>query len=285
MKSPLILLSLFFYAPSSWAAAPAIPCDIADPLAEKAYQRVSVAFSSSRIAVAIALSQSFWDIEIYAQGCPKVASRAKDMIGSGFEKDMRDTLSRAILEDYNRHNAAGISPGIAIPVLTPPASPPAGEASENYYIESLAQALHRKECGGGGSGGFRMTGGTADIAGVRVNSGGFFGGVAIVDGMVRPGFDFQRIVYTESYLEGKISLGNPGLTPAQLDTVVNSNKMILEIMRESKLSMQRPDVGNIYSPRLNYKDTESLKSVRDAAAAMRGEQPITQFQWTSPDLR
>ncbi|MFF7056708.1 hypothetical protein ACFY89_08520 [Achromobacter spanius] len=118
MKTLLLIALVVAYPSMSRAADSAIPCDVADALAEKAYQRVSSAMSNHQRAVAVVANQAFWDLKEYASACPRVASRASDLLASGFHGYLLDPWSEAVLEGVNRDSVKGpfIPPELAFPM-------------------------------------------------------------------------------------------------------------------------------------------------------------------------
>jgi len=112
MKTLLLMALVVAYPSMSRAADSAIPCDVADLLAEKAYKRVSDAMSNNQRAAAVVASQAFWDLKEYASACPRVASRASDLLASGFNGSLLDPWSQAVLDGVNRDSVKG--------PLTPP---------------------------------------------------------------------------------------------------------------------------------------------------------------------
>lgn len=102
MKTLILMALVVAYPPMSRAADNSIPCDVADTLAEKAYQRVFGAMSNHQRAAAVVASQAFWDLKKYASACPRVASRASDLLASGFNGSLLDPWSQAVLEGVNR---------------------------------------------------------------------------------------------------------------------------------------------------------------------------------------
>lgn len=102
MKTLLLMALVVAYPSMSRAADSAIPCDVADALAEKAYQRVSGAMSNNQRAAAVVASQTFWDLKEYASACPRVVSRGDDLLASGFHAYLLDPWSQAVLEGVNR---------------------------------------------------------------------------------------------------------------------------------------------------------------------------------------
>lgn len=107
MRSVNLLALALSFLPTSGVAEPVIACDVADVLAEKAYQRVSAAMQKKQEVIAVVASQSFWDLVPYAPQCPHVAQRSADLNEAGFHKNLPDPVSAAVLDYFNQRTAAG----------------------------------------------------------------------------------------------------------------------------------------------------------------------------------
>lgn len=261
MKIVAILFPLLVWHPWSWSAEETIPCDVADVLAEKAYQRVYLAMWGGRSSLAVAHSQSFWDLENYAKACQKVIARAKDLESSGFDKNMRDTLSRAILANHNLHNAKGSSPE---------------PASRGLSVGELERALYFKECGlvgGAGYAGGSQGGSTGiEVAGGSTGETLWFEGGS--RGWVAPKLDFS--------IYGK--LGNATEKQWFLSPSVNFSpelidfRAVIETIGQEKSLKPGFDFTSSGYPGLSESVTKMPKITLDAAAAIKGNRVSSPYK-------
>lgn len=201
MKSLLLMALVVAYMPMSRAADSVIPCDVADLLAEKAYKRVSGAMSNNQRAAAVVASQAFWDLKEYASACLRVASRASDLLASGFNGALLDPWSQAVLDGVNRDSVKG--------PLTPPA---------------LKFPIRRTTQGSGGfTGEYRNPtamgygfSGTQEVVCKTVSTKTYVGGSAVVNGTTQPPnfrtYEWSTEVDVKSVLDAAAAIeGNKNL--------------------------------------------------------------------------
>lgn len=252
MKVLLKLPLAFAYLPVACAAAGSIPCDVADVLAEKAYKRVSEAMSNHQRAVAIGASQAFWDIHEHASLCPKVASRAADLVASGFHENLLDLQSVAVLEEVNRNSVAGLLAAPEPKILSRKTSQGSGGFSGSYAPPT---ALN-----------FGPADKQADCSWISRRT--RVGGYAITNGITIPRFDRMlggaSIILMNNSFRDEDSASLVGVGVSEKPEVLNPTQSL-----GSKANALGVGAGNagfrVYEP-LNVE----TRSVLDAAAAISG---------------